>query len=121
MNLFMILSLMIYALLSAFGLMLIKASMSKLLALNLQQIIRVIFGWNFAIGFVLYFAGFLYWLYLLSHYELSKAFPIASGLVMLFTVIFSVLLLRERLLLINIFGIVLMQISIVMISYGQFR
>jgi len=117
MNQFMILKLIAYALASASGLMLIKKSVSKLSSLNYQQIASILFSWNFSIGFMLYLGSFLYWLYLLSRYELSRIFPIVSGLVILFTVIFSIFFLREKLLLINVLGIGLMQVSIVMISY----
>ncbi len=115
----MILRLITYSLTSALGLMLIKRSMSKLQVLDLQQIMGIIRTWDFAVGFTLYLAAFLYWLYLLSNYELSRAFPIAGGLVMLFIVVFSVLFLNERLILVNILGIILMQVSIVMINYGR--
>ena len=115
----MIIGLILYALASASGLILIKKSLSELPTLGLRQIAGVVFSGTFAIGFVLYLAAFLYWLYMLIHYELSKAFPIASGLMMLFTVVLAAFFLREKLSLINILGIVLMQISIVMINYGR--
>lgn len=115
----MVLRLIIYAIASASGLLLIKRAISGQLTLNFRQMALIICSPGFVIGFTLYLGAFLYWLYLLSQHELSRATPIASGLIMSFTVVFGVFFLKEKLLPINILGIILIQMGVLMVSYGK--
>lgn len=46
---------------------------------NVEWFFHLLINGKFILGFLLYFAGFVLWLYMLSRYEMSRIFPIASG------------------------------------------
>lgn len=92
----------IYALISAFGLYKIKA------ATGLYDSVL----W---IGAVAYGTGFLIWLVILRKYDLSVAFPIAAGSIIIATQAFGYLFLKESLSTIHLVGVALVITGIALI------
>ena len=84
----------VYTLISAFGLYKIKT------ADGLQDI----FMW---IGAAAYGTGFLIWILILRRYELSIAFPIAAGSLIVATQAISYVVLKETLPPIHLAGVIL--------------
>jgi multidrug transporter EmrE-like cation transporter len=74
--------LLVYTIISTLGLFKIKQS-------------ALVLSTDFAIGFVLYVLGFLLWMYMLRLFELSIAFPIAAGALILATQLASYAFLGE--------------------------
>ena len=72
-----------YALISAYGLYLLKAS---------SDILSV----KFLIGGIFYGTGFLVWVIILRLYPLSLAFPVAAGMLIVSTQLFGIFLLGEQ-------------------------
>ena len=91
-----------YALISAFGLYLLKA------AQEIQSI-------GFIIGAFFYGSGFLIWMYILRLYPLSVAFPVAAGALIVGTQIAGILFLKEPFQIQTIAGITFIGIGILLI------
>ena len=85
-----------YTLLSVCGLLLLKANISAGVAVargeggGLRPVALT------ATGAVCYVAGFGLWLAILSRVPLSRAYPVAVGLTLLFTTVAAVVLLKEK-------------------------
>ena len=94
--------LIFYALVSAYGLYLIKA------AENWKSV-------SFVIGFGLYGSGFIIWLFILRLYPLSIAFPAAAGALIVATQVAGIVFLKEPLHLGAMAGIGFIAIGIILI------
>ena len=92
-----------YAIISSYGLYLLKAAHS-------------IQSFGYIIGFFMYGVGFLIWLYILRTYPLSTAFPTAAGAMIVATQIAGVVFLKETLQPPIIIGSLLILIGIILIS-----
>ena len=92
----------LYALTSAFGLVKIKMA-QKLLSMD------------FMLGFFLYGAGFVVWLFILRKFPLSIAFPVAAGSLIIATQIFAYSLLHEEITLLQVVGAALIISGIVVV------
>ena len=91
-----------FAMSSSGGLLLIKKAFNAqkyegISSWQIEGIINLFYGGIFLPGFFLYLTGFLIWLYILSKYDLSTAFPIASGMLYVGILMSSTLFLHERL------------------------
>lgn len=112
----MALYIILYILLSASGLLLLKKSLINDLAiLNLSNIKNLLLNWYFIFGFLFYASSFLTWLYILSKKEISYAYPIVVGLSYFVIVLSSLIIFKESLTLNKIIGIVLIGIGIIFI------
>ena len=98
-----IIAMIIYVVVSAFGLYKIKAAAAVL-------------SLEFALGFALYGAGFLLWMYILLRMPLSIAFPIAAGALTVSTQLLGYFLLGEKLSAVHIAGVVAIMAGITLIS-----
>ena len=98
-----LLVMLIYVLVSAFGLYRIKSAIG-------------VFSTDFAIGFALYGLGFLIWMYILIRMPLSVAFPIAAGSLILATQVIGYFLLGEKISLLHGFGATSIIVGIALIS-----
>jgi len=71
---------------------------------------------NFLSGCVLYGFATFAWVALLRKFQLSSAYPIATALSILFTVISGVFLFNERLSTNSLVGIILISIGVIILS-----
>ena len=94
--------LLVYVVVSTFGLYMLKRAAEPM-------------SMTFAIGFVAYAIGFLFWLYLLMRMPLSIAFPLAAGGLVVATQVAGVWFLDERISALHAAGVVLILVGIVMI------
>lgn len=92
----------VYTLISAFGLYKIKA------AEGMHDIVM----W---IGAAAYGAGFLIWLLILRKYDLSIAFPIAAGSLIIATQAISYVFLKETLSPVHLVGVMLIVTGIALV------
>lgn len=94
--------LVVYTILSTFGLFKIKES-------------GLAIGFDFALGFSFYLAGFALWMYMLKLFDLSVAFPMAAGALIVATQFVSYAFLHEAFSLVKAGGSVLIIVGIVLI------
>ena len=112
---------LLYLLLSATGLLLIKAGFNQFHfeTYHLEEYRRFVkyalHHPGFIFGFFLYIFSFLSWLILLSKKQLSFIFPIVTGLGYASLIIASFLFLREEIDLFKVIGIVLIGIGILFV------
>ena len=92
----------IYALVSGYGLYLLKASQDFLSS-------------GFLLGCVFYGGGFVIWIFILRLFPLSIAFPTAAGALIIATQIAGIYYLKESLAPTTIAGIVLIAVGIILI------
>ena len=98
-----ILAMILYVVVSAFGLYKIKAA---------AQLMSI----EFAIGFIMYGAGFLIWMYILLRMPLSVAFPIAAGALIISTQLLGYFLLDEKITITHSVGVTAIFLGILLIS-----
>ncbi len=113
MNIFI---LCIYLVLSSVGLALLRKSFSAFESFSLFQLIRSVHFW---IGGLLYGSGFVIWLWMLAKNNLSYIFPVAAGGLVVATATLGVLFLHERLLPLQVVGIVLILGGILLVTLGK--
>lgn len=106
----------VQALVSSAGLLMLRYSM-PLLFDRAQPTAWTTYLWG-GFGMVLYAASFFLWLYILSKNPVSFAYPITIGLTLAFTVLGSTLLLKERVTLVQVGGILLMAVAVFLLSWG---
>jgi drug/metabolite transporter (DMT)-like permease len=83
----------------------------------LQTVKFLIFDKYIILGFSLYVIGAVLWLYVLSKFELSKAYPFAS-LAYFFTLIIGFLLLGESITLIKLLALLFIFIGVALMSFA---
>jgi drug/metabolite transporter (DMT)-like permease len=113
----------IYTLVLAYSQVLLKIGLNQLGPINIRDgkdVLPVAFSilTNFSVvfGVVLMASSFFLWIYILSGFNLSIAFPL-TALVYVFVAILSALLLKEKLYLYNYSGILLIAIGIFFLLY----
>jgi len=97
-------ALLVYFVLSAFGLYMLKNSPEPLSV-------------NFSVGFASYALGFLIWLYLLARLPLSVVFPVAAGGLIVCTQFVGFFLLGEKIGPYHVAGILLVITGITLIYF----
>ncbi|MBN9139616.1 MAG: EamA family transporter [Micrococcales bacterium] len=70
-------------------------------------------------GAFAYGASFLLWLYILSRSPVSYAYPVTIGLTLAMTLLGSVLLLHERISVVQAVGIAVLAVGMFLMSIGQ--
>lgn len=117
-----ILLIIIYAMVSAAGLALLKTSFTETslhwssLTSLLHDVAPLMRNFKFIIGIVLYLGGFVLWLRILIERPLSYAFPIASGALYV-AIIFAVyLFIGETISSARLIGIVLILSGIILVG-----
>ena len=73
-------------------------------------------GYVTALGFLLYICSFLLWQKLIATYDLSYIVPITTGIVQVIILIFSYIIFKEHISLINLIGILFIISGIVLVS-----
>ena len=113
---------MVYAMFSISGLILLKKGFTEVSSVTglsvgkaaLQSVANAIFVG----GVLIYLTSFLIWLYILSRYELSVAFPVATGVLCLAIMGSSYLLLNEPITVYKVFGTLLIVAGVFSIVKG---
>lgn len=113
-----VLYLIVYALISACGLLFIKIAFRN--SADVSELLPRI-GWllrspAFLFGMLLYVTGFVMWIAMLSRGELSYVFPVASGALYLAVTLLAVLVLHEAVTPLRIVGILAILIGIVLVG-----
>lgn len=99
-----ILALMVYAVVSSYGLYRLKLS-------------EMVFGVDLIVGFFFYGAGFFIWLVMLKLNPLASVFPVAAGLLIIVTQLVGFFLLKEDITTVKIIGAIIIIIGIILIAY----
>ncbi|MEG0034929.1 MAG: EamA family transporter [Bacilli bacterium] len=114
----MIFLFLIYVCLSAGGLILFKLG-SKDVALNItSQFFSMKFSWLMLLGILCYAGSFVLWLVIVSSLKLSYAMPMSVGLVNLLVLIGSILVLNEKVGMLQWIGTVVIIIGLFIINIG---
>lgn len=117
-NKMLIFLLLLYVFLSSMGLVLFKLGARE----NTFELVilshHLNLSWKMIIGILFYGFSFLLWLYIVSKNDLTYIFPIQVALVNLFVVIESVVLLDERISLIQGIGILIIIFGVIMVKWG---
>jgi drug/metabolite transporter (DMT)-like permease len=104
-----------YALCSGSGLVILKIALNDRAARSLS-LIEALLQIKFLVGFLLYAAGFLLWMLILSRFKLNVAFPIAMSFFFIVSGLGSYLVIKESFSLIQVIGILLCLAGIVLIN-----
>lgn len=118
-----IITLIIGALIVVSGQILIKKGLSQIgqieiksIKMVLPTILKLITNKFIFLGLVCSAIGAFFWMIALSRSQLSVAYPIGGGLVYVFLVLFSWLLLKETITLTQIIGIAVIILGITLVS-----
>ena len=110
--------LLTYVILSSMGLVLFKlGTSSNVFALTIFGH-NITLSWKMIVGVIFYGISFLLWLYIVSKNNLTYIFPIQVALVNLFVVVESVILLNEKISLIQGIGILIIIFGVIMVKWG---
>ncbi len=112
-----------YSLLAALGQLLLKAGTNQLGAFNITGagdvfplLMRIVLNPFIVIGAVLFAGGFLFWLFLLSWFQLGVIFPL-TAMTFIFVAWMSYFTLGETLGIINYFGMLLIALGVYFLLY----
>jgi drug/metabolite transporter (DMT)-like permease len=108
-------ALIIYVCASTAGVLIIKNFLNTIRYDNAYEFIYQLINVNLIIGVLLYVAGFLTWLYVLSKMDLNIAYPVAITLSFLAIVLLSSLVLHEKITSNIIIGTAICLIGIIII------
>lgn len=105
----------LYIILNALGLYLLKSGFNQLsdIDLSLSFIVACLKNSRVVFGFIIYVASFVTWLGLISKKEISFAIPIMIGLLYFSTSIVAFLFLKESINLYKIIGMSLIIVGII--------
>ena len=105
-----------YIVLSVAGQILFKYGANKRFSFSyISGSINISISWISIVGAMCYVASFLLFLLLLSKYDLSRINPILVGLTYILALAAAVMILRESITVVQIFGIILILAGILMI------
>jgi multidrug transporter EmrE-like cation transporter len=105
----------VYLFCSTIGLMLLKTSLVGRELNSVSAYIGLILNYKFIVGFSLYAASFLAWLFLLSRKDLSFIYPIVVGLSYVLIILMAVVILKENFTLNKALGAFLIGAGIIII------
>lgn len=109
----------IYAIIGSLGMVLIRLGGLKSNVTFVQGNINLNISTIFIIGFLLYCISFLLWLIILQKFNLTYISPIAYGITFITTSIFSYFLLGEIISGIQYFGVILIILGVIIISFSK--
>lgn len=115
----MIVKIIVYLILTVSGLMLIKlggSSDSINIAFNK---ININISYLSLMGMIFYVMSFLTWISIVKDNEISFIFPIANGLVTVMTVIGGIVILNEKVSLIQWTGIICIIVGVFIINFSK--
>ena len=113
--------LVVYAIASSLGLLLIKTGLAGTPSLSLATFVAALGSVRFVLGFALYVLSFVVWILVLASMPLSTAYPLAIGLTMAGSMLGAVFLLGERLDLAKLCGAALVLAAVVLFTLGSRR
>jgi drug/metabolite transporter (DMT)-like permease len=105
-----------YIAISTSGMLFLKLGSSGTEFALQNGILSMTMNLKLVVGLCLYVVSFLMYTIVLAIFDLSKISPMAGGIVMLVSVIFGVLILKEKLTLQNIIGIALVIAGVVIMN-----
>ena len=104
-----------YAIFSGAGLIVLKTAMTENPP-ELSKLYNLIYSTKFLVGFLLYAAGFLTWMFILSKFRLNFAFPISISLFFIVLSLGSYFFLKETFGGYQIIGTILCLSGILLVS-----
>ena len=108
-------TLLFYILTSTTGLLLLRRTLSEVVAFDVSSLRGLVTNPLFIGGVLSYIISFLTWLYLLSQRDVTTIYPIALGLGYTAVVISSLIFLQERISAIQLVGIILIGLGLLLI------
>jgi len=106
----------IYVLLSATGLLLIKMGTSDTSLVLQEGFFNLQTSPKFIIGLIIYICSFILSIYVIKHMKLSLFYPIATGSILLLVCVLSFLIIKESIGLYQVIGIALIFGGIVFLN-----
>lgn len=108
---------LIYILFASFGQILFKLGTNKKFDFSfLNGNINIGLNINSIIGIVLYLVSFLLFTFILSKFDLTYILPILTGILCTFTFVLSIVVLGEKVNIIQIIGMVLIAVGIIFVN-----
>lgn len=112
--------LLIYVCLSATGLTLIKIGLNRNSSLLLESSgFSLQFSWILVIGMCLYVASFLTSMLVMKGMDLSLYYPLSAGLIYIVVCILSVVVLKEKIAISQLVGMVIIFAGIIVMNLGK--
>lgn len=114
------LKLLVYVLLSATGLTIIKIGISKGATLLFTKTgLSLAVNWVLLVGMLLYVVSFLCSMVAMKSMNLSVFYPVSAGLIYIVVLILSVIVLREKISAIQLIGMIIIFVGIVVVNIGR--
>lgn len=107
--------------LTVVGEVLLKIGMNVIgdsFAFTPQMLVRTFAQWQVFLGFVLIFAGSLFWLYVISRFELSFAYPLL-GFSYVLILLPSYLMLGEQITLNKVIGALIIVFGVIVVTWKR--
>lgn len=112
-----ILLILIYAICSSLGLVLLKIGLNSGTSISLHSAcLELKFHTFLIVGATLYILSFLLNMVVMRRFNLSYVYPISAGLIYIAILIFSVLILKEQVSMIQITGAVTILVGIIIMN-----
>lgn len=109
--------LLIYVCLSATGLTLIKMGLGKNTSLSFDRAgFSISFGWILILGMCLYVLSFCTSLIVMKSMNLSLYYPISAGLIYIIVCVLSVVVLKEKIGLLQLIGMAVIFVGILIMN-----
>lgn len=106
----------LYVLFSSSGLVLIKMGTTNAAFSTANGILNLVVDIKLIIGMICYMVSFLLYIMVLSKFNLSTIFPVASGIVLIGTVLAGVFFFKEQLAIHHIIGVAMILIGIFLLN-----
>lgn len=108
--------LLAYSVLSALGMVLMKIGGKRTKSEKMEKGIIINLDYRLFLGIVMYFLSFAFWILILKLFPIVYISPIAYGINFLFIVLFSSILLKEKVTLQGIIGAITIIIGVIITS-----
>lgn len=107
----------IYGILGSMGMYFLKSGLSNETSFLISKgLIKLTLNFKFIIGFILYVASFLLYMFIISKNNLMYIIPLATAALYIFILIISIFLLKEPLTIYKTIGFFLILIGVILIN-----